>query len=166
MYEGRSTREIVAWIAGLVIAAGLLVLGAIYLVNSDLTANVLAAANAPYCLPQSPQRMLHRLLAKPADDAALPAAKPAENAVPPAAERAEEDCCSPRTTLHCRHDAAWCRSKVRLGRRHAGAAAAVSLHHQRLCAKIRDGSQRYGEKRTSPAESTFASSEHELFAEL
>ena len=40
MYEGLSTREIVGWIASLVVAAGLIVLGAVYLVNSDLTADV------------------------------------------------------------------------------------------------------------------------------
>jgi hypothetical protein len=56
MYEGLSTREIVAWIACLVIAAGLIVLVAVYLVNSDLTADVLPAA-------------------KPAENAALPAAR-------------------------------------------------------------------------------------------
>jgi hypothetical protein len=66
MYEGLSRREIVAWIARLVIAAGLTVLGAAYLVNSDLTADVLPAA-------------------KPAEDAALPAAERAEDAAPPAA---------------------------------------------------------------------------------
>jgi len=68
MYERLSTREIVAWIARLVIAAGLIFFGAVYLVNSNLTADVLAAA----------------------EDAAPPAAKPAENAASPAAERAED----------------------------------------------------------------------------
>src|SRR5712675_3309113 len=55
MYERLSTRKIIAWVACLVIAAGLMVLGAVYLVNSDLTVDVLPAA-------------------KPAEDAALPAA--------------------------------------------------------------------------------------------
>jgi hypothetical protein len=39
MYEGLSTREIVGWIACLIVAAGLIVLGAVYLVDSDLTAD-------------------------------------------------------------------------------------------------------------------------------
>src|SRR5690242_15773412 len=79
MSERRSTREIVVWTAGVVVAAGLIVLGPTYLVNSDLTANVLAAA-----------KPADGLAAKPADDAVVPAAKPAETAVPPGAERAEE----------------------------------------------------------------------------
>ncbi len=91
MSERRSTREIVVWIAGLVVAAGLLVLGATYLVSSDLTANVLAAANPPNVLAAAkPPEDAAPPLAKPADDAALPVAKPAEDAVPPGAERAEE----------------------------------------------------------------------------
>ena len=77
MYERLSTREIVAWIACLVIAAGLIVLGAVYLVNSNLTADELAAAKpAENAVPPAAER---------AEDAAPPAAKPAENAVPPAA---------------------------------------------------------------------------------
>src|SRR5215468_240744 len=77
MYERLSTREIVACIACLVIAAGLIVLGAVYLVNSNLTADELAAAKpAENAVPPAAER---------AEDAAPPAAKPAENAVPPAA---------------------------------------------------------------------------------
>ena len=73
-------REIVAWIACLVIAAGLIVLGAVYLVNSNLTADELAAAKpAENAVPPAAER------AEDAEDAAPPAAKPAENAVPPAA---------------------------------------------------------------------------------
>lgn len=40
MYEGLSTREIAGWIACLIVAVGLIVLGAVHLVNSDLTADV------------------------------------------------------------------------------------------------------------------------------
>jgi hypothetical protein len=40
MYEGLSTREIAGWAACLIVAAGLIILGAVYLVNSDLTADV------------------------------------------------------------------------------------------------------------------------------
>jgi hypothetical protein len=39
MYEGLSTREIVGWAASLIVAVGLIVLGAVYLVDSDLTAD-------------------------------------------------------------------------------------------------------------------------------
>jgi hypothetical protein len=54
-----------------------MVLGAVYLVNSDLTADVLPAAKpAENAVPPAAER---------AEDAALPAAKPAENVVPPAA---------------------------------------------------------------------------------
>ena len=68
-----------AWITCLVIAAGLL--GAVYLVNSDLPADVPPAANpAESAVPPAAER---------AEDAALPAAKPADNAVPPAAKPAE-----------------------------------------------------------------------------
>src|SRR6266516_1584603 len=93
MYEGLSTREIVAWIACLVIAAGLTVLGAVYLVNSDLTADVLPAAKpAENAVPPAATMQLGAEDPKiasaadmPAEDAALPAAKLAENAVQPAA---------------------------------------------------------------------------------
>ena len=57
MYERLSTREIVAWIARLVIAAGLIFFGAVYLVNSNLTADVLAAAEdavPPAAKPEPP----------------------------------------------------------------------------------------------------------------
>jgi hypothetical protein len=64
----RDSREIVAWIACLVIA----ILGTVYLVNSDLTGDAAPPA------------------AKPVEDAALPVAKPAEDAVPPAAKPAED----------------------------------------------------------------------------
>ena len=74
MYERLSTREIVAWIARLVIAAGLIFFGAVYLVNSNLTADVLAAAED--AAPPA---------ARPAENAVPSAAKPAENAVPPTA---------------------------------------------------------------------------------
>jgi len=46
MYEGLSTREIVGWVACLIVAAGLIVLGAVYLVNADLTADVSQPHNA------------------------------------------------------------------------------------------------------------------------
>jgi hypothetical protein len=46
MYEGLSTREIAGWAACLVVAAGLIVLGAVYLVNADLTADVSQAHDA------------------------------------------------------------------------------------------------------------------------
>src|SRR5262245_20234989 len=75
MYERLSKREIVAWIACLVIAAALIGLGAVYLVNSNLTADELPAAKpAENAVPP----------AERAEDAA-PTSKPAENAVPPAA---------------------------------------------------------------------------------
>jgi hypothetical protein len=92
MYEGLSTRKIVAWVACLVIAAGLMVLGAVYLVNSDLTADVLPAAKpAENAVLPAAERAEDTALpaAKPAEDAALPAAKPAENAALPAAKPAE-----------------------------------------------------------------------------
>ena len=81
-----STREIVAWITCLVIAAGFV--GAVYLVNSDLTADVPPAANpAESGVPPAakPTESAALPAAKPAESAALPAAKPAENAEPPAA---------------------------------------------------------------------------------
>ena len=40
MYEGLTTREIAGWIACLIVAIGLIVLGTVYLVNSDMTADV------------------------------------------------------------------------------------------------------------------------------
>src|SRR5712675_2562113 len=88
MYERLSTRKIIAWVACLVIAAGLMVFGAVYLVNSDLTVDVLPAAKPAEdaALPAAkPAENAALPAAKPAEDAALPAAKPAENAVPPAA---------------------------------------------------------------------------------
>jgi hypothetical protein len=65
-----------------------MVLGAVYLVNSDLTADVLPAAKpAENAVPPAAERAEDAALpaAKPAEDAALPAAKPAENAALPAA---------------------------------------------------------------------------------
>src|SRR5262245_3832365 len=86
----RSTREIVTWITCLVIAAGLL--GAVYLVNSDLTADVPPAANpAESAVPPAAERTQDAPPAeRPADNILPPAAKPAESAVPPAAERAQD----------------------------------------------------------------------------
>src|ERR1700741_2346229 len=86
-----STREIVAWFTCLVIAAGLL--GAVDLVNSDLTADVPPAANpAESAVAPAAERAEDAALraAKPAEDAALPAARPAENAMPLRAERTED----------------------------------------------------------------------------
>ena len=40
MYEGLSKQEVAAWLACLVVAVGLIVLGAVFLFNSDLTADV------------------------------------------------------------------------------------------------------------------------------
>jgi hypothetical protein len=75
-----STREIAAWIACLIIAAALIALSAVYLVNSDLTADIL-----------DPAKRLENavsLASEHVEDVALPTAKPAENAGPPAAEHA------------------------------------------------------------------------------
>ena len=94
MYEGRSRREIVAWITALVIAGGLVVLSTVYPVNSDLTTDVLPAANA---VPPGAERAEEAAspAAKPADDAGQPAAEPTENAV---ARAAAEDAAQPATS--------------------------------------------------------------------
>jgi len=86
MYERLSTREIVAWIARLVIVAGLIFFGAVYLVNSNLTADVLAAAEDAAPPAAKPAENAASPAAERAEDVALPAAKPAENVAPPAAK--------------------------------------------------------------------------------